>query len=170
MSIPNNIDDVIKAIQARGNKIDDVAKQATRVVGQMAVREIKSQIQGKRTYTTRTRTRDTSKVAKGSDKLRLHGGPKGSKYRVYDKATSNQPPKNRTGKLKNSVRANAPEGFNGRYTVIVGPYAEYARVLELGGNPHWPSGLKFPFVEPASKIISTKARQVYVDALRKALF
>lgn len=157
MPIKSNIKGAIKYFEASEKRLDTVAKNATKVVGQMAVREIKSQVQGKRTYRNVRRQRDTKR------------GAAGTRYRIYDKATANEPPKNRTGILKNSVRANQPEGFNGRYTVIVGPYAEYARVLELGGNPHWPSGLKFPFVEPASKIVQRRARQVFIEAVHRAL-
>ena len=169
MTIKNNIKAVIASLHTTEKDVDSAAKKATRVIAQMAVREIKQQIQGKRSFTERTRVRDTSKVSNATGKYRVHGGPAGSKYRVYSKAQAGSPPKNRTGYLKNSIRANAPVGYDGRYTAIVGAYAEYARVLELGGNKHWPDGLKFPFVEPASKIISVKARQTYIDALAKAL-
>ena len=58
------------------------------------------------------------------------------------------PPMNRTGDLRRSIRGEKfRQGF-ASYTAIVGPTIIYGRRVELGGGD-WPSGVRFPYMEPA---------------------
>lgn len=83
-------------------------------------------------------------------------GPQGGKY--YTPAISGFPPMKRTGDLQRSITGvRYREGF-ASYSATVGPTIEYGRVLELGGNPNWPAGTKFPYMEPSFQIFRV---QVY---------
>ena len=83
----------------------------------------------------------------------------------WEKATSGQPPMNRTGNLRRSIRAEKKkEGF-AKYTALVGPTIIYGRVVELGGAPTWPAGTKFPYMLPAYQ----KFRVVAPNIVRKHL-
>jgi hypothetical protein len=64
------------------------------------------------------------------------------------KATSGQPPMNRTGDLRRSIRGEKYRTGFASYSAIVGPTIIYGRRVELGGG-NWPSGTKFPYMEPA---------------------
>lgn len=58
------------------------------------------------------------------------------------------PPMNRTGDLRRSIKGEKfRQGF-ASYTAIVGPTVIYGRRVELGGGD-WPSGVRFPYMEPA---------------------
>lgn len=58
------------------------------------------------------------------------------------------PPMNRTGDLRRSIRGEKfRQGF-ASYSAIVGPTIIYGRRVELGGG-NWPSGVRFPYMEPA---------------------
>lgn len=75
-------------------------------------------------------------------------GPRGGT--IWEKATPGEPPMNRTGNLRRSITG---EKFNigfANYSAIVGPTIEYGRRVELGGG-NWPSGVRFPYMEPAYK-------------------
>jgi hypothetical protein len=123
--IPNNL----KLVKSTWNKatasLDLRARAARDEMMAAAIQLSKEQIQGARPYTT---------------------GPQGGK--IYEKAVSGQPPMNRTGDLRRSIRG---ERFNvgfANYTAIVGPTIVYGRQVELGGG-NWPSGTHFPYMEPA---------------------
>jgi phage gpG-like protein len=61
-------------------------------------------------------------------------------------------PNVRTGNLRNKIEfVDYPSGF-GSYTAVVGSGAEYARAVEMG-SPRWKSGAKYPYFEPAVKMI-----------------
>lgn len=84
--------------------------------------------------------------------LRTKGGSRG---REYTKAISGFPPMKRTGDLQRSIRGERfREGF-ANYSAIVGPTIIYGRVLELGGNPNWPAGTKFPYMQPSFQVFRT---------------
>lgn len=90
-------------------------------------------------------------------------GPRGGK--VYEKATPGQPPMNRTGNLRRSIRG---EKFNigfANYAAVVGPTIEYGRRVELGGG-NWPAGVRFPYMEPAFQ----KFRSVIVPQITAKYF
>jgi len=74
-----------------------------------------------------------------------------------EKATAGQPPMNRTGNLRRSIRGEKiTKGF-GKYEAIVGPTIIYGRAVELGGNfaPRSWKGTSamrgFPYMAPAFK-------------------
>jgi hypothetical protein len=73
-------------------------------------------------------------------------GPRGG--RVYEKATPGEPPMNRTGDLRRSIRGEKVKIGFANYSAIVGPTIQYGRRVELGGG-NWPQGVRFPYMEPA---------------------
>ena len=66
-----------------------------------------------------------------------------------ERATSGQPPMNRTGNLRRSIRGEKYDIGFAKYAAIVGPTMIYGRVVELGGAPTWTRGQKFPYMSPA---------------------
>jgi hypothetical protein len=66
-----------------------------------------------------------------------------------ERATSGQPPMNRTGNLRRSIRGEKYDIGFAKYAAIVGPTMIYGRVVELGGAPTWTKGQKFPYMSPA---------------------
>ena len=94
--------------------------------------------------------------------LRLEGAAKRmivGQRPAGEKAISNQPPMNRTGNLRRSIRGTTErEGF-GIYSAVVGADMIYARAVEIGepyNPPSWKDGQRFPFIEPAVRnFIST---------------
>jgi hypothetical protein len=70
------------------------------------------------------------------------------------KATPNQPPMNRTGNLRRSIRGFTERKGFGMYQAVVGSDMVYARAVEIGdpyNPPSWTQGQKFPYLEPALK-------------------
>ena len=73
------------------------------------------------------------------------------------KAIAGQPPMNRTGNLRRSIKGDKfRQGF-ASYSAIVGPTIVYGRAVEMGGEyapPSWrgTSAMKgFPYMQPAFK-------------------
>jgi hypothetical protein len=69
-----------------------------------------------------------------------------------DKAVTGQPPMNRTGNLRRSIKGSSGKIGFGVYESVVGAYMVYARPVELGAPynpPSWKNGERFPFIEPA---------------------
>jgi hypothetical protein len=64
-------------------------------------------------------------------------------------ATSGQPPMNRTGNLRRSIRGEKYNVGFAKYEAIVGPTMIYGRAVEMGGAPTWTRGQKFPYMSPA---------------------
>jgi hypothetical protein len=64
-------------------------------------------------------------------------------------ATSGQPPMNRTGNLRRSIRGEKYNVGFAKYEAIVGPTMIYGRAVEMGGAPTWTKGQKFPYMSPA---------------------
>ena len=71
------------------------------------------------------------------------------------KALSGQPPMNRTGNLRRSIRGEKFRTGFASYSAIVGPTIEYGRAVELGGG-YAPESWKgtsamagFPYMKPA---------------------
>lgn len=72
-----------------------------------------------------------------------------------EKATSGQPPMNRTGNLRRSIRGEKFRKGFASYSAIVGPTIIYGRAVELGGS-YAPESWKgttamagFPYMKPA---------------------
>jgi hypothetical protein len=66
-----------------------------------------------------------------------------------ERATSGQPPMNRTGNLRRSIRGEKYNVGFAKYEAIVGPTMIYGRAVEMGGAPTWTRGQKFPYMSPA---------------------
>jgi hypothetical protein len=66
-----------------------------------------------------------------------------------ERAISGQPPMNRTGNLRRSIRGEKYNVGFAKYEAIVGPTMIYGRAVELGGAPTWTKGQKFPYMSPA---------------------
>ena len=82
-------------------------------------------------------------------------GKRGKTNGVWDKATSGQPPMNRTGNLRRSIRGEKFRKGFASYSAIVGPTIIYGRAVELGGA-YAPESWKgtsamagFPYMKPA---------------------
>lgn len=105
--------------------IDVRARMARDEMTMALIQLSKEQIKGKRPYTE---------------------GPRGG--RVYEPATPGQPPMNRTGNLRRSIRGEKMNLGFANYAAIVGPTIEYGRRVEMGGG-NWPAGVRFPYMEPA---------------------
>ena len=122
--IVNNINAVKKAITSQTRKIDEGARAARDEMMTTFIQLAQEEIKGQR-------------------------GKVGSKW---EKATPGEPPKNRTGNLRRSIRGEkAREGF-ASYTAIVGPTIIYGRSVEIGGKyapPTWRNNEKFPYMQPA---------------------
>ena len=72
-----------------------------------------------------------------------------------EKATAGQPPMNRTGNLRRSIRGEKFRKGFASYSAIVGPTIIYGRAVELGGQwapPSWrgtSAMAGFPYMKPA---------------------
>jgi phage gpG-like protein len=82
-------------------------------------------------------------------------GKRGKTNGVWDKATAGQPPMNRTGNLRRSIRGQKFNKGFAKYEAIVGPTIIYGRAVELGGQ-YAPRSWKgtsamdgFPYMNPA---------------------
>lgn len=85
-----------------------------------------------------------------------------------EKAVTGQPPMNRTGNLRRSIKGEKfREGF-ATYSAIVGPTIIYGRAVEMGSPynpPSWQNGENFPYMKPAF----IKFRRVAMSIMRKHL-
>jgi len=122
--IINNIGQVKRAITSQTHKIDEGARLARDEMMTTFIQLAQEEIKGQR-----------AKI--------------GSKW---EKATPGEPPKNRTGNLRRSIRGEkSREGF-ASYTAVVGPTIIYGRSVEVGGKyapPTWRHNEKFPYMQPA---------------------
>lgn len=84
------------------------------------------------------------------------------------KAVTGEPPMNRTGNLRRSIRGEKnKEGF-AHYTAEVGPTMVYGRAVELGGQygpKTWRNGENFPYMKPAFE----KFQRIAMSIVRKHL-
>ena len=127
--IATNLKQVRQAVEKAGKGIDKGAEACRDEMMTTLIQLAKEQIQGKR----------------------------GKTNGVWDKATAGQPPMNRTGNLRRSIRGEKfQKGFS-KYEAIVGPTIVYGRAVELGGNfaPRSWKGTTamrgFPYMAPAFK-------------------
>jgi hypothetical protein len=138
--IINNIGQVKRAITSQTHKIDEGARLARDEMMTTFIQLAQEEIKGQR-----------AKI--------------GSKW---EKATPDEPPKNRTGNLRRSIRGEkAREGF-ATYTAVVGPTIIYGRSVEVGGQyapPTWRHNEKFPYMRPAFD----KFQRVVGSIIRKHL-
>ena len=139
--IINNIGQVKRAITSQTHKIDEGARLARDEMMTTFIQLAQEEIKGQR-----------AKI--------------GSKW---EKATPNEPPKNRTGNLRRSIRGEkSREGF-ASYTAVVGPtVGVYARALEMGGKyapPSWKNQQSYPYMKPAYE----KFKKVFMTIVHKHL-
>jgi hypothetical protein len=79
------------------------------------------------------------------------------KRKEGEKATAGEPPKNRTGNLRRSIKGQPINRGYAKYVALVGPTMVYSRAVELGGA-YAPSSwygttamAGFPYMKPAFK-------------------
>ena len=98
-------------------------------------------------------TREISYALEGYGKREIKGErPKG------EKAITGQPPMNRTGNLRRSIRGTSERIGFANYVAIVGADMIYARAVEVGAPynpPTWTKGEHFPFLQPALQKFAT---------------
>lgn len=91
--------------------------------------------------------KEISVALEGFGKREIKGQrPKGQK------ATTGEPPMNRTGNLRRSIRGMSGRKGFGIYEAVVGADMVYARAVEVGNPynpPSWRNGEHFPFLSPA---------------------
>ena len=85
-----------------------------------------------------------------------------------ERAITGEPPMNRTGNLRRSIKGERyREGF-ATYSAVVGPTIVYGRSVEMGGQyapKTWLNGQKFPYMKPAFE----KFQKVAMSIMRKHL-
>lgn len=77
------------------------------------------------------------------------------------------PPTNISGDLRRSIKSNVSRIGFATYKVEVGPTMIYGRAVELG-NPNWGSGINYPYVAPAAKMLAKNRTllEIYQRAVR----
>ena len=92
-----------------------------------------------------------------------------------EKATSGQPPMNRTGNLRRSIRGEKFRKGFASYSAIVGPTIIYGRAVELGGSyaPESWRGTSamagFPYMKPAFDKFRTVAPAIVAKHIGKVV-
>lgn len=79
-------------------------------------------------------------------------------------------PNVRTGNLRRSITTSSPKkGFSG-YSVDVSATMVYARAVELG-HPRWKPGVKYPYLGPAARGLSSNGtlNRVFTTALAQRM-
>lgn len=126
--ITSNLKQVRQALEKAGSNLDKGAEACRDEMMTTLIQLSKEMIEGKR-----------PKMANGR----------------YEKATAGQPPMNRTGNLRRSIRGQKFRKGFAKYEAIVGPTIIYGRAVELGGEyaPHSWLGTSamagFPYMKPA---------------------
>jgi hypothetical protein len=91
--------------------------------------------------------REISMAFEGYAKREIKGErPKG------EKAITGEPPMNRTGNLRRSIRGTSERVGFAKYSAIVGTDMIYGRAVEVGAPynpPSWQNGERFPYLAPA---------------------
>jgi hypothetical protein len=85
-----------------------------------------------------------------------------------ERATPGEPPMNRTGNLRRSIKGERFKTGFASYSAVVGPTIVYGRSVEMGGKyaPNsWRDGQKFPYMKPAFE----KFQRVAMSIMRKHL-
>lgn len=94
-----------------------------------------------------------------------------------EKAVAGQPPKNRTGNLRRSIKGFKFSSGYARYNAIVGPTMVYSRAVEIGGR-YAPSSWQgttamggFPYMKPAYEkfIESNLVNKIFIKHIGKLL-
>jgi len=151
--IITNLKDVLAAIDGAAEKIEQGAQLGIMRVGLAVERQAQLNFQGTRSYEKR--------VSKKTGRPWLKVTP--------PKHVGGSGPNTVTGNLKRSIKTTYRAGL-GVYTAEVGPTMIYSRQVEKGGGK-WPSGLKYPYLEPAALMLlrSGKINRIFVTAIREKL-
>lgn len=92
-------------------------------------------------------TYEISQALEGFGKRQIKGQrPEG------EKAVTGQPPMNRTGNLRRSIRGQTMRIGYATYEAVVGADMIYARAVEIGAPynpPSWQNNEHFPYLQPA---------------------
>ena len=147
-----NLKEVLAAIDGSAEKIAQGAQLGVMRVGLAVERQAKLNFQGTRSYEKRT-------SKNGRPWLKI----------TPPKHVGGSGPNTVTGNLKRSIKTTYRAGL-GVYTAEVGPTMIYSRQVEKGGGK-WPSGLKYPYLEPAalSLYLSGKLNRIFATAVREKL-
>lgn len=143
--INSNINQVIRSVTRVTDKLDTGARMARDEMMSTLTQYAKEEIKGKRYYF-----------------------PSSGKTRYYAKATSGEPPQNRTGNLRRSIKGEKMKGGFANYSAVVGPTIIYGRSVEMGGKyapKSWRDNQKFPYMKPAFE----KFQKVAMSIMRKHL-
>jgi len=135
----------MRAVTKATDKLDTGARMARDEMVSTLTQYAKEEIQGKRYYF-----------------------PSSGKTRYYAKATPGEPPQNRTGNLRRSIKGEKYHQGYANYSGVVGPTMMYGRALELGGKyapKSWRDGQKFPYMKPAFE----KFQRIAMSIMRKHL-
>ena len=148
-----NLKDVLAAIDGAAEKIEQGAQLGVMRVGLQIERQAKLNFQGTRSYQKRVSKKT------GNPWLKI----------TPPKHVGGSGPNTVTGNLKRSIKTTYRVGL-GVYTAEVGPTMIYARQVEKGGGK-WPSGLKYPYLEPAALMLlrSGKINRIFTTAIREKL-
>ena len=148
-----NLKDVLAAIDGAAEKIEQGAQLGVMRVGLQIERQAKLNFQGTRSYQKRVSKKT------GNPWLKI----------TPPKHVGGSGPNTVTGNLKRSIKTTYRVGL-GVYTAEVGPTMIYARQVEKGGGK-WPSGLKYPYLEPAALMLlrSGKINRIFMTAVKEKL-
>ena len=148
-----NLKDVLAAIDGAAEKIEQGAQLGVMRVGLQIERQAKLNFQGTRSYQKRVSKKT------GNPWLKI----------TPPKHVGGSGPNTVTGNLKRSIKTTYRVGL-GVYTAEVGPTMIYARQVEKGGGK-WPSGLKYPYLEPAALMLlrSGKINRIFATAVKEKL-
>lgn len=85
-------------------------------------------------------------------------------------STPGNPPTNITGTLRRSIVAKTTRKGFAKYEAQIGPTVIYGRAVELG-HPRWASGINYPFMAAAAKILegNNRLETIWKKSLAKAL-
>jgi hypothetical protein len=129
-----NLSEVLSAVKETQTKIEQGAQVGIMRAGLAVERQAKLNFQGTRSYQKRVSKNGRAYIVTTPPK---HTGGSG--------------PNTVTGNLKRSIKTTFRVGF-GNYIAEIGPTMIYARQVEKGGG-NWPSGVKYPYLEPAALML-----------------
>jgi len=169
--IVTNLRLVQNKVTERMQQIDEGARMARDEMMVALIQLAKEEIQGERSFRAKGKSQQQSKMfpverytlwytsqTEGARKIKR-------KDRVYEQAWRGfpEPPMNRTGTLRRSIRGEKFRVGFASYVGLVGPTVIYGRHVELGGG-NWAAGVKFPYMEPAfRKYASSGIHQQIID-------
>ena len=151
--IIKNLSEVLAAIDGAKSKIEQGAQIGIMRAGLAVERQAILNFQGTRSYQKRT-----SKIT-GNSYLKV----------TPPKHVGGSGPNTITGNLKRSIKTTYRVGFES-YIAEIGPTMIYARQVEKGGG-NWPSGVKYPYLEPAALMLLRNGtiNRVFTTAIKEKM-